>query len=534
MTSPTAPPLDPVPSGSSSGRRRLGRGRSGTVYEERSADGRRWACKLLVPDTASSLVMTVLTGAVNPYRWNRDAAEAAILRRRILAPLVRWWFAGAVRLPETGGMRFDEDARAYELKAELIEGRHAMLRHPACGDARSEVKELKRDVLRPLQRHLKAAGFDGLLWQAGKGNPVATANFMRDMREGASARWVWIDAESGVPALFPLNPWHLLRTYLPLSLKHRRWLFDDVDVARLRAYADEHAPRLEEALGADTLRTLRRDVDALEAVQRAWKSLGRHRRSVASNEVTGRIDAEEAAYYTPRPLRWIARLARRGLLRGAKKAGGLVLYGLLHLRPRLVGAAVSRWARFFFSQQVRERWATRYVRRRAAIWRERGFLTRGDTRAIRASMRTGDAAEYVADFGIHLALKVPVNLLRYVAVPALYATGVIASGWVAAGLFMFLTPACRTLYSLWRCARSVVRGRRAPWLALLVGAVPTFGNAAYPLQLLAASARGGCEAAPFLVHDIFSATGRRMPIWGGRDTLMEHRTNALATLVARG
>jgi hypothetical protein len=331
-----------------------------------------------------------------------------------------------------------------------------------------------------------------------------------------------------------LNPWHLLRTYLPLSLKHRRWLFDDVDMPRLRTYVEAHQDDLVEAVGADAARALRRDVDTLEAVQRSWKSLSRHRRSVASHHVTGRIDDAQATYYTPRPLRWIARLLGRGLVRGVKKAGGLVLYGALHLKPRLVVAALSRWARFFFSQQVRERWATRYVRRRAAVWRERGFLTRSDTRAIRASMQRGDAAEYVADFGIHLALKLPVNLLRYVAVPALYATGVIASGWVAAGLFMFLTPACRTLYSLWRCARSVVRGRRAPWLALVVGAVPTFGNAAYPLQLLAASTRGSGEAAPFLVHDIFSATGRRLPIWGGRDTLMEHRTNALATLFARG
>ena len=168
------------------------------------------------------------------------------------------------------------------------------------------------------------------------------------------------------------------------------------------------------------------------------------------------------------------------------------------------------------------------------VWRERGFLTRDDTRAIRRSMRQGDAAEYVADFGVHLALKLPVNLLRYVVVPALYATGVIASGWIAAGLFVFMTPVCRTLYSLWRCGRAVLRGRRAPWLALLVGAIPTFGNAAYPLQLLAASARGGAAAAAFLVHDIFSATGRRLPIWGGRDTRMEHRANRIATLFSRG
>jgi len=79
-------------------------------------------------------------------------------------------------------------------------------------------------------------------------------------------------------------------------------------------------------------------------------------------------------------------------------------------------------------------------------------------------------------------------------------------------------------------------GERAAGLgrvALVVGALPTFGNAAYPLQLLAASTRRHGEAAPFLVHDIFSATGRRLPVWGGRDTLLEHRANAIATFFAR-
>ena len=333
-TSPESESAQPAPV-RPAGRRKLGRGRSGTVYEERDPDGRRWACKLLVPDRASSLVMTVLTGAVNPYRWNPDAAEAAVLRRRILAPLVSWWFDGRVRLPETGGVRFDEDAHAFELKAERIEGRHAMLRHPLAGDARHEIRELVRDVLRPLQRHLKAAGFDGLLWQAGKGNPVASANFMRETREDATARWVWIDAESGVPALFPLNPWHLVRTYAPLSLKHRRWLFDDVDVPRLRSYVDAHARDLETA-GA-CVRTLRRDVDTLEAAQRSWKALGRHRRSVASHRVTGRITEDQARYYTKRPVRWLTRLAGRGFVRGVRTAGRLVLYLLLQLKPRRIG-----------------------------------------------------------------------------------------------------------------------------------------------------------------------------------------------------
>ena len=154
-----------------------------------------------------------------------------------------------MRLPATDGARWYEPERAFELRAELIEGRHAMLRHPLAGEAKHEVDDLVNEVLRPLQQHLDESGFDGLLWQAGRGNPVAAANFMRDLTD-SGARWVWIDAESGVPALFPLNPYHLFRTYLPLSDKHGRWLFDDVDVPRLRAYVDRNTAPLARRLGA--------------------------------------------------------------------------------------------------------------------------------------------------------------------------------------------------------------------------------------------------------------------------------------------
>ncbi len=494
----------------------------------------RWACKVLVPDRASSLVMTVLTGAVNPYRWCKPAVEAAVLRRRILEPLVKHWFGERVRLPETRGVRWDDDAKAYELAAELIEGRHAMLRHPACGEAKGEVKELVQDVLRPLQKHLKAAGFDGLLWQAGMGNPVAAANFMRQAKEGETPHWVWIDAESGVPALFPFNPWHLFRTYLPLSVKHGRWLFDDADLPRLRAYVQEHGEALQASLGSAPYVRMQADVDALESAQRAWKAFSRHQRSVTSNHAIGKITDAQAEHYAKRPARWILHLVGRGVVKAAKKAGGAVLLGLAHLKPRPLIAGLGRWAKFFFSQRVRERWATGYVRRRVLDWRERGFLTREQARDVRESMRTSDAAEYVADFGVHLAMKPGLKLITWGLIPALKLMGYIDSWWLVAFVAVYGGAIGRTLYTFGRTVQAMFRGRHLPVVALAVGLLPVVGNTAYPLQLLAASAQSNGTVAKFMVHDIFSAIGRRLPIWGGKDTLIEHRANAVATFAARG
>ncbi len=59
------------------------------------------------------------------------------------------------------------------------------------------------------------------------------------------------------------------------------------------------------------------------------------------------------------------------------------------------------------------------------------------------------------------------------------------------------------------------------------------GNVAYPLQILYSGTEGGSRVAQFLLYDIFGATGRRIPIWGGPDTGAEHAFNALAGVVAR-
>ncbi|MHC4390566.1 MAG: hypothetical protein ACYS22_04515 [Planctomycetota bacterium] len=165
----------------------LGAGRSGSVYLDDDKEHGRLAAKVFGSESVVKLVQVVLLGAPNPYVWSEDAIQCALLRRRVLGPLLRFWFGDDVRVA------------------------------PAI------------DVMKPLQGHLKAAGFDGMLWQAGLGNPVALNNFMLErVREGAgpeTRRWVWIDLESGVPALVPMNPLSLLLFYLPKCFKHGRPLF---------------------------------------------------------------------------------------------------------------------------------------------------------------------------------------------------------------------------------------------------------------------------------------------------------------------
>jgi len=513
-------------------RRRLGAGRSGQVFEETLPDGRSLACKVFLPDRASSLVNLALTGAVNPYRWNADAVECAVLRRRILAPLVKYWFKGALRLPETHGARWDEEHRAFELRAERVLGRHTQLQHSLGDGDEDEVSDLVGGFMRPLQKHLAESGFDGLLWQAGKGNPVAAANYMRDL-SSAPARWVWIDAESGVPALVPMAFWTLATTYLPLCAKHRCWLFDDVDCARLAGYLEGKGGALRAQLGHEGYRELCALAVELEAAQSRWRALKRHQRGVRAQLAAGKLTAEDAPRYLGSSLRWNGHLLLRAVTSMPRRVKGLAAaaWSRVSLRGSLRGLA--SYGRFFLLRSRRQRWANHHVRRRVLDWRKRGMLTPESAAAVKTSMASDEAAEYVADFGVHLAIKPVVKVLTWGALPLLALSGA-ADHWMLVGLLAFSGALGRTAYTAGRVLQAALRGRRAPWLALGVGALPVVGNAAFPIQLLAATRDRDARVARFLVHDILSGIGRRLPIWGGADTLLEHGFNRVALMLCAG
>jgi hypothetical protein len=228
----TLPPASCAPSVAPRDEALLGVGRSGIVFRSTGSADQPVARKVFDSGWLTRLVQYLILGASNPYAWNRHAVRCAFLRRRILAPLVDTWSGGQLRVARALGLGWDDHYRAYELQTELSPGRPPALHHPLDRSGRGEVRELLTEVLQPLQAHLAEAGFDGLLWQAGLGNPVALSNFLLEERDDGTRRWTWIDLESGVPALFPLHLPTLWRVYLPLCWKHRRLLYDDVDCAR--------------------------------------------------------------------------------------------------------------------------------------------------------------------------------------------------------------------------------------------------------------------------------------------------------------
>ena len=365
----------------------------------------------------------------------KHAVRCAYLRRRIAEGLVTHWFGSKLRVAGATGYGWNSEQRGFELQTEFSTGRAPQLHHPLRMADSGEYKELLTEIMAPLQSHLAEAGFDGLVWQAGKGNPVALNNFLLETSEADGERsWVWIDLESGVPALIPFGLRPLLGYYIPRSLHHRTPLFDDVDVPRLRAYAARHADALTAQVGDAGMQALLSDIDDLERHQRAWKSKPRHHRSIGYRLALGDIDAETAMRYRTRAIAWYTREALGAVHRlpGKVARGASAVAGWVRRIP--VGAIVSGTGRFLVSQSFRAATARKFLDRRIDSWRDRSQMTAEDAAYLRTHLESEESSAYLTDFGVHVAIKPFVKSFEYWLMPALFALGLVNGTVLAATL----------------------------------------------------------------------------------------------------
>ena len=512
----------------------IGQGRSGVVFRvasEAGGTGDELAIKVFVGDTASKLVHYVFSGAPNPYTWNEDAIHCCRLRRQLMADLAELWFDGDLTVSNAVGWDWNDQSRAYELHTEFVDGRPAALCHPFSESHEREAQDLSDNVMKPLQKRLAESGFDGLVWQAGRGNPVAANNFLRsEIDDGRT--WTWIDLESGVPALIPMNPLPLLSFYLPKSLKHRCALFDDVDVPRLRRYAEQHEKELAEALGPERLEEFRGRIDQLEEHQSLWKRMRRGHRSITYALKKQRITQEQADYFYKRVLFWYGREGFRIAKAAPRKALSLAGRGIKWIGALPVARFIGGMWLLATSQKYRDTIARSYVARRITKWENREQLTDREATFLHTHLTSEEASSYLTDFGMHIAIKPFVKGIEYgVILPLLLAgyfpplLGVIL---IAGGGTMG-----RTAYTLYRLVHSTARRREKPWAALVTGLLPVIGNAAYPVQIVYSGTDHDGKLAQFIIYDTLTRFGEHFPIWGGADTATEHFFNRFGNMVAR-
>ncbi|MCA1992281.1 MAG: hypothetical protein LDL41_09605, partial [Coleofasciculus sp. S288] len=447
--------------------------------------------------------------------------------------LVQFWFDSKLRIADAIQMGWNEEFKAYQLDTEFIQGRHVALYQPFTQDQGKELHDLVHCIMLPLQKHLIKAGFDGLVWQAGQGSPTALNNFLLESNTAEDYIFVCIDLESGVPALFPLNILTLFSFYLPKSFKHKGALFDDVDISKLNQYVNTYKVGLEKKIGALKYLKLLENIYFLEYHQKKWKSLTRVNRSIQYQLKKGYINEQQANWYSNHPVIWYGREFGRVLWQGLNKLMIELPLKIFNKLTRIQYITLfKQFWKFLYSQRYRLKLARDYVTKRINSWQKRGQLKADEADYLLTRLHSERASDYLNDFGVHIGIKGFVKGLEYLLVPLLYSVGLIDEIVLIIWLLMG-GPIYRTTYTSFRMLQAARDGYEIPWVAFIVGLIPTVGTLAYPCQMIYSAAGKQGKVAKFIVYDFFTKVGERIPGWGGKDTLTEHFFNNFADKIVR-
>ena len=315
--------------------------------------------------------------------------RCAYLRRKILEKLIPYWFNDKLRIASAYGTAWNAEMNAFEIQTEFIKGRHVLLHHPYSKKGGDELKNLVDNLTVPLQEKLNEFGFDGLVWQAGLGNPTAISNFMLH----DDGNWVWIDAESGVPALFPLNPMALIKFYIPKTIQYRSPMFDDVNVKKLKAYLNLHKIQLQDNIGSTDYQQL----------------LG-----------------EVADFYYRHFYLWYPKeLFRIAILIFQFTFQRLPIRAFNKLKNFPYRTILSNTYGFIFSEHRRKKIVENYVFGRIASWAKRQQLSGDHAALLRDQLAHESSTPYFTDFMVVIALKPVIKASQVFGLQALYAMGLI-------------------------------------------------------------------------------------------------------------
>jgi hypothetical protein len=509
----------------------LGKGRSAKVYRLAGKAG-PVARKIFTGSRTANLIHTLFYGAPLDYQWCEPAIKAAFYRRKVLGHLLFYWFENTLGIADTLDWGIDPADQAYYLDTTYVDGHPATICTPFRCDEDREFIELQNKILPKLQQHLIEAGLIGTVWQAGKGQPCGFPNFLRTNTAG-DLKWRWIDAESGVPAIASYHLPSLLGFYIPRAIKRGRILFDDLDIDEFRSYLKTHEGELRKKLGPSDYTNLISVAERLVSAHEEWQKQNRISRSQGYFLFKGRICADEYGYYSKHPFRWYFWLVMFFLKTTLPKYCRTFVEEL----PRFLRTINPwRWLRFFFKMffinSFRIEVSNNFTSKGIRIWQNMGRIDQQQAEELQKALDTEQSNQYLADFGIHLAIKPLGYLFRLTLIPFLWQQGLL-SAELAAILFLFCGMILRTSYSLMRCLESILQLKPPPLLALFFSPLPSVGTLAFPAQMIY-SARAGHRLSQFIIYDSLSKTAEHIPIWGGRDTLWDHRLNRLAHWIIIG
>jgi hypothetical protein len=176
--------------------------------------------------------------------------------------------------------------------------------------------------------------------------------------------------------------------------------------------------------------------------------------------------------------------------------------------------AAARMYLFCVSPQFQSAYGRHIIGEMINRWKRQGRIDLAEARLLRRQLADNDLDEYVRCLGMHLGLKLFLPLVM-----PLKVGGVAAALATANPLYLlpvFIMPALRTAITVWRMVHPS-RRRIRYFEALAIGALPTVGSLAYPVQMRASHP----ELSALLLRDAASRLAQWMPIYGGKDSRLE-------------
>jgi hypothetical protein len=506
----------------------LGKGRSASVYKVK-ASGKTIARKVFTGSRTADFVMSLFYGAPVDYQWCEAAVKTAFYRRKVLAELLDFWFGDVLTISKPIGTGKDEETGYFYLDAEFVKGEAAELYNPFSIKHISEYHDLKDKIFPDLQQKLMESGFIGTVWQAGYGQPCSIANFLcvKYAEDMEKERWVWIDAESGVPALASHSIFKQLGFYIPQAIKRGRVLFDDVDEEILNLYILENEKDLRKKLGEKGFSELQNDISLLITEFNKWREetrftrilkYFRNKEVISEDKYTNLLSKKDSklgfmlGIYFPRQLKM-----------GLSFIGNKLLKIVKTFNP-------VKWCLFFIKSGISRKYriekSRNFVIKRIGEWEELGRITNKQKGSLEKELYLRESNQYLADFGVFLALKPFGYFVKLCIVPILLFYGLLSPEAVVF-IFAFFSLSIRFLYAFIRALEDLIRHGSFPYIAVLVAPIPTLGTLAYPCQMVH-SARKGHTVSRFIMYEVFSAIAKKIPIWGGYNSEIEYFLNRKA------
>jgi len=505
----------------------LGNGRSAVVYKCRRA-GQDVARKIFCGTDLTNLILTIFYGSPVDYKWSEAAITTAYHRRKVLKGLLKFWFGDEITIADSVTTGVHKDTNEQYMDTEFIKGRVASLYNPFVEEKLTEFTDLKYTIFPKLQGELMKSGMDGTVWQAGYGQPCAIPNFLYsdDLK-----KWIWIDAESGVPAIVSYNVRKLISYYIPKAFKFGRVMFDSLDCESFKKYIDQNRDAIKAALSDDQFIEFSKSCDGLIESSLAWQSTTRNERSRGYFLFAGKINEDQNEYYAKHSILWLLFLIRWFITNDFPKLFKHLIEKVGKYAKRLNPVKLLRFCfQSLTSSEYRIETAHNHIERKIETWHDKSRLTDEQAKTLHEELDDNSARKYLSDFGVFLLFKPLGYIIR--GVVAVMLTQGMVSNTTAVFVFSFISIILRTSYSLFRCIEDMIARKEISWVALLISPLPMVGTLAHPCQMLH-SARKGHSISQFIIYEILSSISAKIPIFGGHESEIEYQLNRLGFSLVR-